>query len=235
MTCLLLVLLLLEASSVAIGFRPGVNQHRLIQLLIPQSTWFDHRSIRRFSLNLSNGGPAASFPTEHSLLRAHVNLMVDFWRNVCLSSLLTDTDDVADNYFDLVLSKYYGDAGIIADKTARNKRRGRQLVDGLIKHIQFCKDTCAADGVFIMATQNEGNEDLLRLSRANFAMLTAEESRDEDWGHFDRELIDQYDDQAQEQLVFPEEEDDTVVLKDTKLWVQKGVAVPALPPPTFLR
>jgi hypothetical protein len=85
-----------------------------------------------------------------------------------------------------------------------------------------------------MATQNEGNEDLLRLSRANFAMLTAEESRDEDWGHFDRELIDQYDDQTQEQLVFPEEEDDTVVLKDTKLWVQKGVAVPALPPQPFL-
>ncbi len=57
--------------------------------------------------------------------------------------------------------------------------------------------------------------------QASFAVLTNEESRDTDWGNFDQELlVDPSSDD--EGSVFPVEDDDTTVLKDTKAWVQKG-------------
>lgn len=58
--------------------------------------------------------------------------------------------------------------------------------------------------------------------QANFAMLSEEESKDEDWGHFDSTLLET--DQSSEQSVFPIEEDDAIVLTDSKSWVQKGLS-----------
>jgi len=157
-----------------------------------------------------------------SLLNAHIDLLINIWQSVCLSSKeqgWLKSGDEEEEFIDFVLDDYYGN-GILSEEN--NFDSVRKRASGLIQHFQFCKDTCAADNVFLMATQNDEEKDLLRLSRANFAMLSEEESNDEDWGNFDSTLMES--DEVSEQLVFPIEENDSVVLTDSKSWVQKVIA-----------
>lgn len=95
----------------------------------------------------------------------------------------------------------------------------RKDVGGFIKHFQVCKD-CAADHAFLMATQDDENNDVLRLSNVNFAVLTENDS-DDDWGHFDLALLGE--DNVELKPIFPVEMDDNIVLIDTKEWVRKGL------------
>ena len=94
-----------------------------------------------------------------SLVHQHISLLIAIWQKIHALSQDTDSDvvDEDDDCSDFILSEYYGGA--------TESSRNRKLVDGVIKHFQFCKDTCAADGAFLMATQNSADEDLLRLSR----------------------------------------------------------------------
>ena len=89
-----------------------------------------------------------------------------------------------------------------------------------------------ADKAFLIATQNDQKEDLLRLTSVNFQLLREEED-DEEWTDYDaiyKESLqgeggeDGSEVEKEEELrsVFPIEEDDEVVLADTKNWVRKS-------------
>jgi len=95
----------------------------------------------------------------NSLVLKHISLLTAIWQKIHALSQDTDGDvvDEDDDYSDFILSEYYG--------SATESSRNRIIVDGVIKHFQFSKDTCAADGAFLMATQNNANQDVLRLSR----------------------------------------------------------------------
>lgn len=54
----------------------------------------------------------------------------------------------------------------------------RADVGGFITHFQTCKD-CAADHAFLMATQDDSGEDVLRLNNVYFPVLTEADSDDE--------------------------------------------------------
>ena len=113
-------------------------------------------------------------------------------------------------------------------------------VKGFIQHFQNCKD-CAADKAFLMATQNEEKEDILRLSSVFFPIFSEEED-DEEWGMFDRSLLGEEGNEEEEgsntngdivstdsddaipALIFPIETDDSIVLRDSKQWVQSIIA-----------
>ena len=86
-------------------------------------------------------------------------MLTAIWQKIHALSQDTDGDvvDEDDDYSDFILSEYYG--------SATESSRNRKIVDGVIKHFQFSKDTCAADGAFLMATQNNADQDVLRLSR----------------------------------------------------------------------
>lgn len=96
----------------------------------------------------------------------------------------------------------------------------RQEIAGFIQHFQNCKD-CAADQAFLMATQNEANEDILRLSNVHFPLLSEED--DEEWGMFDPALLGDEEQGAQENI-FPVEPSDDLVLLDSKQWVRAIIA-----------
>lgn len=55
----------------------------------------------------------------------------------------------------------------------------RKDVGGFITHFQTCKD-CAADHAFLMATQDDDGNDVLRLSNVYFPILSEVDS-DDDW------------------------------------------------------
>ena len=98
------------------------------------------------------------------LVYKHISLLIAIWQKIHDLAQNSDSDvveDDDDDYSDFVLSKYYG------ANTDNKSSKNRKLVDGVIKHFQFCKDTCAADGAFLMATQNSDDQDLLRLSRVS--------------------------------------------------------------------
>jgi len=93
-------------------------------------------------------------------------------------------------------------------------------VKGLIKHFQNCKD-CAADNAFLRATQNDNNDDVLRLNYVQFPLLSedySEEDNEEDW------ILKHATEQNYEELrpIFPIENDDKIILADTKAWVRAG-------------
>lgn len=99
------------------------------------------------------------------LIQKHISLLISIWGRIHTLNLADSISDdfEAEDYSDFVLSDYYG-AVTTSNKNAKPDRN-RKLVDGLIKHFQFCRDTCAADGAFLMATQNEQDQDVLRLSK----------------------------------------------------------------------
>ena len=101
----------------------------------------------------------------------------------------------------------------------------RNDVKGLIKHFQTCKD-CAADSAFLMAAQDEKNNDVLRLNSIYFPLLSENydlEDELEPEYPTDNNLIDGGNVDDSSTLIFPVEQDDIVVLHDTKRWVQSGI------------
>ena len=99
----------------------------------------------------------------------------------------------------------------------------RNEVKGLIKHFQTCKD-CAADNAFLMASQDNDNNDVLRLSNVYFPLLS--ENYDEEGDNIDdivAELVDQGP-MGDNRPIFPIEPDDEVILRDTKKWVKSGLS-----------
>jgi hypothetical protein len=150
------------------------------------------------------------YSSETDIIIKKVNLLADLWQAISFPPPFNNGND---GEVDFLLSRY----GL-----------SRRSVSGLIQHFQTCRD-CAADGAFLMATQDENtNEDILRLSQVQFATLTDEESSDEDWGNFDHSLyLDKDEDEglrSPEASVFPVEESDEAVLSDTKRWVQRVIA-----------
>jgi hypothetical protein len=97
----------------------------------------------------------------------------------------------------------------------------RDDVKGLLSNFQNCKD-CAADRAFLMATQDAHGNDMLRLSQVAFNILSEEDS-DDDWGNFDPALLGD-DIDPDTRTVFPIENDDAVILRDTKEWVRAIIA-----------
>jgi hypothetical protein len=93
----------------------------------------------------------------------------------------------------------------------------RNQMEGFINHFQSCKD-CAADGAFVMATQNDDNKDVMKLTNVAFSMLT-NDGDDDNWGDYASVLGEQNADDLLP--IFPIEEEDDVIIADTKTWVRK--------------
>ena len=142
-----------------------------------------------------------SIPPPHvvdPMMFKHVSLLIDLWNKISFP-----TED--DTETDFMLSDY----GF-----------NRNTVKGFLQHFQCCKDS-SADHAFLMATQNDAGEDMLRLSNVYFPMLVEEDV--EEWGQFDPNLLGaEMDPQAR--TIFPVENDDAIVLADTKEWVRKIIA-----------
>jgi hypothetical protein len=97
----------------------------------------------------------------------------------------------------------------------------RNQMEGFINHFQTCKD-CAADGAFVMATQNDEDKDVMKLTNVAFSMLT-NDGDDDKWGGWDPSLLGEQS--AQDLLpIFPIEEEDDVIIQDSKTWVRKVIA-----------
>lgn len=82
-----------------------------------------------------------------------------------------------------------------------------------------------------MATQNKEGKDSLYLSYVSFPILSDDEADDENWGNFDPSLLKGKNDideeetdeiKANQGTIFPVEDDNQVILHDTKFWVEKG-------------
>jgi len=99
----------------------------------------------------------------------------------------------------------------------------RYDVEGLTKHFQACKD-CAAEGVFLMATQNDNGHDVLRLTNMPHELLT-DDGDDDEWGVYEQDEAVVASEQIDTRPIFPIESDDEVIISDTKNWVQKGMVV----------
>lgn len=106
------------------------------------------------------------------------------------------------------------------DFVLRDYQLTRYDVEGLTKHFQACKD-CAAEGVFLMATQNDEGYDVLRLSNMPCDLLT-DDGDDDGWGAYEQDEAVVASEQVDTRPIFPVESDDEVIIIDTKNWVQKG-------------
>lgn len=106
------------------------------------------------------------------------------------------------------------------DFVLRDYQLTRYDVEGLTKHFQACKD-CAAEGVFLMATQNDEGYDVLRLSNMPCDLLT-DDGDDDGWGVYEQDEAVVASEQVDTRPIFPVESDDEVIIIDTKNWVQKG-------------
>jgi hypothetical protein len=93
-------------------------------------------------------------------------------------------------------------------------------VKGFISHFQNCKDY-AAERAFLIATQDDDGNDILRLQNVNFRMLIEED--DDQWGQFDRSLLGE-DHNVPQKTIFPVEDDDDIVMEDTREWVGRVIA-----------
>jgi len=122
----------------------------------------------------------------HSLIVQQVNLLVDLWNKVSFP-----TEDDTETEFKL--SDY---------------KLSRRNVKGFLEHFQNCKD-CSADNAFLMATQNDEGEDVLRLNNVYFPLLV-EDDDDNEWGQFDPSLLG--DKHSDERTIFPVEDRDEVSL-----------------------
>ena len=141
----------------------------------------------------------------NEMIMKQVLLLTDLWQKVAFPSHNEDDDEI--------------------DFELKNYDLSRLQVKGLLEHFQNCKD-CAGDNAFLMATQNDNNEDVLRLNNVDFPMLV-EDDNESDWGNFDKSLIDEGSDNMElgsRRTVFPIEPSDEIVLKDTKEWVRKIIA-----------
>ena len=71
-----------------------------------------------------------------------------------------------------------------------------------------------------MASQNKDGEDMMVLSSVYFPLLSEDED-DEEWGTFDPALIGESPaaTEESEQLIFPVEDNDDIVLADSRRWV----------------
>jgi len=94
----------------------------------------------------------------------------------------------------------------------------KKIIPGLLEHFQVCKD-CAADEAFMQVTQ--GGQ-AIKLSRIGFNVFNSDE--DDDWD--DNDEIAGFDGEhiENEKTVFPIEEDDNIILKDSKEWVRAMIA-----------
>jgi hypothetical protein len=91
----------------------------------------------------------------------------------------------------------------------------RRGVAGFMRHFQLCQD-CAADGVYLLAMQDEQNNDILRMVRTNFSILT-EDGNDDDWNDW----TGGNETETHEYPVVPEDE---VLLQTTKHWMDEGTS-----------
>lgn len=166
-----------------------------------RSQLLDFRSRQRTRSSTSTEIPPPTTP--------HLtDLIVDLWKAV-----VYPPEDVSGKEF--VLDNY---------------SLNRNQVKGFLNHFQFCKD-CALDNSFLMATQNKEGKDSLYLSYASFPILSDDEADDENWGNFDPSLLKGKNDideeetdeiKANQGTIFPVEDDNQVILHDTKFWVEKG-------------
>lgn len=153
-----------------------------------------------------------SSTTSHGVnekLLSQVQLLVDIWQNVVYpeSNEGIDIED-ADT------SKVY---------RLKDYHLTRNDVKGFIQHFQNCKD-CAADNAFLMATQDDSNDDSLLLSNVQFNILS--ESEDE-YDSVDSGLSEyniEEDNDTKQRPIFPIESNDDIILADTKIWVRKMIA-----------
>lgn len=106
------------------------------------------------------------------------------------------------------------------DFLLRDYQLTRYDVEGLTKHFQACKD-CAAEGVFLMATQNDEGYDVLRLTNMPYDLLT-DDGDDDEWGVYEQDEAVVASEQVDTRPIFPIESDDEVIIIDTKNWVKKG-------------
>eukprot|EP01038_Epipyxis_sp_PR26KG_P005370 gene5370-7448_t len=146
-----------------------------------------------------------------------IALLVDLWQQIAFPPITLDESNEANDssFFEQYI-----------DYRLKDYKYNRQTINGFIKHFQACKDSCSADNAFLLATQNEVGDDVLRLQYTNYDVLS-EDSPDEEWGNFDQELLGSEDeDFADKEIIpiFPVEEDDIILLTDTKEWVRKVIA-----------
>eukprot|EP00600_Ochromonadales_sp_CCMP1393_P013247 CAMPEP_0175013844 /NCGR_PEP_ID=MMETSP0005-20121125/10165_1 /TAXON_ID=420556 /ORGANISM="Ochromonas sp., Strain CCMP1393" /LENGTH=483 /DNA_ID=CAMNT_0016270387 /DNA_START=17 /DNA_END=1468 /DNA_ORIENTATION=+ len=109
----------------------------------------------------------------------------------------------------------------------------REQVRGFIDHFQSCKD-CAGDSAFLMATQNNDDKDIFKLTPVAFTLLT-DDGDDDGWGDWgESELVQRAELEKRDvEPIFPIENDDDIIIADTKKWVQKVIADFAICPFTI--
>ena len=76
------------------------------------------------------------------------------------------------------------------------------------------------DKAFLMATQSKEGDDMMVLTSVHFPLLSEDEDA-EDWGNFDPSLMGETHElpAESEQAIFPIEENDDIILADSKRWV----------------
>ena len=118
-----------------------------------------HISRHKIGGNFKHG-VSPTYSSYSDIQTGVVNLLVDIWN-------FSSYPNAENSEIDFVLTNYGLD---------------RSGVKGLISHFQSCRDSCAADKVFLMATQNDEGEDVLRLTQVDFTFLTDDEADDNNWG-----------------------------------------------------
>ena len=149
------------------------------------------------------------------IVKGQVNLLVDLWEEVIKPS------DIEGKIY--LLQEY--------NNMKHNHARG------LIDHFQNCKD-CAADGAFIMPNRID-NKDVIEFTNLDYKILSGDTDDLDNWG--DDVLADmkamgiepsdengsggmQSDENGTNRPVFPIENNDDIILADTKAWVQRVIA-----------
>jgi len=185
-----------------VGLRP---QHHPIYHHIKSTRVFDNSG----GVLSPSSSTTEEFSQETTVLR-QIALLISLWQNIAFPP----PSEQDDNHVDFKLT----DFGL-----------SRNTVRGVLSHFQTCKD-CAADNAMLIATQDETNDDILRLLATNFPLLSEED--DESWTDYSNlgELEGEEgmgtqaeDDEVSNKPVFPIEGDDSIVLAHTQDWVRKVI------------
>ena len=198
-----LLLLLISAAHafISCNLKWTFQQHHdsLLHSKHNYATYRTHNDRQKSLNSISKIGDSKVETKVNAKLLAKTSLLVNLWGAI---SYPLDTDEETD----FVLKDY---------------NLNRYDVEGFTKHFQACKD-CAADGVFLMATQNDDGLDVLRLTNMPHVLLS-DDGDDNDWGVYEQDEEVIASEQIDTRPIFPVEDDDEVIIADTKTWVKKGL------------
>ena len=176
------------------------------------SVYINNKATNEVSSNIDSIEVARNNPISYQLTPSielghrRTDLLLSIWEKVAFPEL----SDFGESIFKL--SDYGLDRG---------------SVKSLLEHFQNCKD-CASDDAFLMATQDVEGNDILSLSCVSFPLVSGD-SDGETFGNEDySDILSEYNDELKSEEfqkgIFPIENDDNIVMRDTRQWVQSVIA-----------